>query len=257
MSGTTVRLGKIFGADGRSVVVAMDHGLPGMFPLGHLADPATLLQDITAAGADAILTTPGIAKRFAPHLGRLGLILRLDGGATSIGEAPRRSSLIASVEGALRLGADAVAVMGICGTGDEGQSLATLGAVATECRALAVPLMAEMLPLGFGGDPDVEQLAVAARIGAEMGADIIKTKYLGPSEAYRQVTETCFAPVLVLGGSQRDLNQVTGTIEEALGAGAAGVAIGRNVWRSGDVRAAVGAIVDAVRPRTAGGDPRS
>lgn len=249
MSGTTVRLGKIFGADQRSVVVAMDHGLPGMFPLGHLADPATLLQAIGAAGADAILTTPGIAKRFAPYIGKLGLLLRIDGGATSIGDAQRRSSLIASVEGALRLGADAVTVMGVCGTDDEGDSLATLGAVASECRTLGIPLMAEMLPLGYGGDPDVEQLALAARIGAEMGADIIKTKYLGPPEAYRQVTDTCFVPVLVLGGSQRDLSQVTHTIGEALDAGAAGVAMGRNVWRSGDVRSTVGAIVDAVRPR--------
>lgn len=248
MSGTTIRLGKIFGADRRSVIVAMDHGLPGMFPLGHLTDPATLLEDIAAAGADAILTTPGIAKCFAPYIGRLGLILRLDGGATSIGEAPRNTSLIASVEDALRLGADAVAVMGICGTEDEGKSLATLGAVVTECRALEVPLMAEMLPLGFGGAPDVEQLAIAARVGAELGADIIKTKYVGPPEAYRQVTETCFAPVVVLGGNQRELSQVINTIGEALGAGAAGVAMGRNVWRSGDVRAAIGAIVAAVRP---------
>lgn len=253
MSGTTVRLGKIFGADRRSVVVAMDHGLPGMYPLGHLADPAQLLQDIAAAGADAILTTPGIAKSFAPYIGRLGLILRIDGGATSIGDAQRRSSLISSVEDALRLGADAVAVMGICGTDDEGASLAALGAVVTECRTLAVPLMAEMLPLGYGGDPDVEQIAVAARIGAEMGADIIKTKYLGPPAAYRQVTETCFAPVLVLGGSQRELSSVTATIGEALAAGAAGVAMGRNVWRSGDPRATIAAIVDAVRPRTQGG----
>jgi DhnA family fructose-bisphosphate aldolase class Ia len=110
-----------------------------------------------------------------------------------------------------------------------------------------------MLPLGYGGEPDVEQLAIAARIGAEMGADIIKTKYLGPPAAYRQVTEACFAPVLVLGGSQRDLSSVTATIADALEAGVAGVAMGRNVWRSGDVRATIGTIVDAVRPRSQGG----
>lgn len=247
MSGITVRLGKIFGADRRSVVVAMDHGLPGMFPLGHLKDPAGLLAAIAAGGADAVLTTPGIAKRFAAHLGGLGLILRLDGGATNIGEAPRASSLIASVESALRLGADAVAVMGMCGTDDEAHSLRTLGEVATECRALGMPLMAEMLPLGFGGDPSIAQLAMAARIGAELGADIIKTKYLGPSDAYREVTETCFAPVLVLGGSEREMADVTATIRDALAAGAAGVAMGRSVWRSGDVPAAVNAIVSTVR----------
>ncbi len=245
-TGTTVRLNHIFGADGKTVIVAMDHGLPGMFPLGHLNDPASLLAAIRAAGADAILTTPGRARHFAGHLGTLGLIVRLDGGATSIGDVERSSSLIATPEDALRMGADAVAVMGFCGTHDESKSLRTLGEVATECRALELPLMAEMLPLGFGGDPTIEQITMAARIGAEMGADIIKTKYAGPPETYRQVTETCFAPVVILGGSERDLSQVTGTIDEALGAGAAGVAMGRSVWRSADARASVGAIVESV-----------
>lgn len=245
-AGTTIRMNRIFSRDARSVVVAMDHGLPGMFPLGRLADPESLLGAISDAGADAILTTPGLARRFAPFIGKLGLIVRLDGGATAIGNAPRSSSLIATPEDALRLGADAVAVMGFCGTDDEAKSLATLGKVATECRSLDLPVMAEMLPLGFGGDPTVEEVAMAARIGAEMGADIIKTKYIGSQEEYQQVTETCFAPVLILGGSERDLSQVTNTIGEALTAGAAGVAMGRSVWRSDDVRTAVARIVAAV-----------
>ncbi len=259
--GTEIRLNRLFGRDGKSVVVAMDHGLAGMFPLGHLAHPASLLAAIAEGGADAILTTPGLARRFAPHIGGLGLIVRLDGGATPIGNVPRASSLIATPEDALRLGADAVAVMGFCGTEDEARSLATLGKVATECRALGLALMAEMLPLGFGGEPTGEEVAMAARIGAEMGADIVKTKYVGPQAAYRQVTEACFAPVLVLGGSERELGELTGTIDEALGAGAAGVAYGRSVWRAADARGVVGAIVGAVhgpagrRPGAAGVTP--
>ncbi len=249
MTGTQIRLNHIFGRDGKSVVVAMDHGLPGMFPLGHLADPASLLDAVAAGGADAILTTPGLARRFAPHIGKLGLIVRLDGGTTPIGDAPRSSSLIATPEDAMRLGADAVAVMGFCGTEDEGRSLATLGKVATECRALELPLMAEMLPLGFGAEPTVEEIALAARIAAEMGVDIVKTKFVGPQEAYRQVTETCFAPVLILGGSERELGQVTDTIGQAVAAGVAGVAMGRSVWRSSDVRGTVGAIVAALHGR--------
>lgn len=247
-SGVTVRMNRIFGDDGRSVIVAMDHGLPGMHPLGHLQDPGALIDAIVAGGVDAILTTPGIARRFAGHLGRIGLVVRLDGGATSIGDVPRTSSLIASVEDAARLGADAVAVMGFCGTPDEGASLATLGDVAVECRALEMALMAEMLPLGFGGEPTVEEIAIAARIGAEMGADIVKTKYAGPPDAYRQVTEACFAPVLVLGGSARDLSEVVREVDHAMAGGAAGVAIGRNVWRAPDVRSAVAAIVASVHP---------
>lgn len=228
----TIRMNHIFASDGRAVVVAMDHGLPGMTPLARLKKPGQLLQHIRAGGADAILTTPGIAAHFAADIGKLGLIIRLDGGATTLSDSFGAMQLIASVEDALRLGADAVAVMGFCGTPDESDSLRTLGQVAAECRALGMPLMAEMLPLGFMGKPTVEQVALAARIGAELGADIIKTKYVGTPDTYVEVTDSCFAPVLILGGSTKSPDGVLTEIQDALAAGSAGVAIGRNVWQS-------------------------
>lgn len=231
-AGKTIRMNRIFASDGRSVVVAMDHGLPGMAPLAALKDPTNLLQQIRAGGADAILTTPGIAAHFSADIGKLGLILRLDGASTTLSDHFGRMRLIASVEDAMRLGADAVAVMGFCGTPDEGDSLHTLGLVATECRRLGIPLMAEMLPMGYSAKPTVEQIVLAARIGAEMGADIIKTKYAGTPETYRQVIESCFAPVLVLGGSAKQPDAVIAEMREAMAAGSRGVAIGRNVWQA-------------------------
>lgn len=242
----TIRMNHIFASDGRAVVIAMDHGLPGMTPLGALKDPAHLLREIRAGGADAILTTPGIAARFAADIGKLGLIVRLDGGATTLSQSFGAMQLIASVEDALRLGADAVAVMGFCGTPDESDSLRTLGMVAKECRTLGVALMAEMLPLGYQGKPTVEQVVLAARIGAEMGADIIKTKYVGSAEAYAEVIETCFAPVLVLGGSAKAPEAVMSEIRDAIRAGSAGVAIGRNVWQAPDPAAVTREIAQAV-----------
>ena len=244
--GKQIRLHRIFSRDKKAVVIAMDHGLPGMRPLGNLSNPGRLIDQIAAGGADAILTTPGIAARFADHFGRLGLIVRLDGAVTTLGEDFSGMRLIASVEDALRLGADAVAVMGFCGTPDERDSVETLGQVAIECRRLGIPLLAEMLPLGFAAKPDVSQLALAARIGAEMGADIVKLKYGGPPEAYREVTETCFAPVLVLGGGARSPDDVLQEIRDAVRAGASGVAIGRNVWQHGDVGKMTRSIVEIV-----------
>jgi DhnA family fructose-bisphosphate aldolase class Ia len=245
-TGKTVRLNRIFSNDGRAVVIAMDHGLPGVRPLANLTKPEELIEQVVAGGADAILTTPGIAARFAGQIGRLGLIIRLDGGVTTMSESFSGMKLIASVEDALKLGADAVAVMGFCGTPDETSSLETLGRVAVECRRLGVPLMAEMVPLGFQGEPNVSQLAMAARIGAEIGADIIKTKYLGPPEAYRAVTDTCFVPVLMLGVSARSRVNVLNEVRYAMSAGVAGVAMGRNVWQSADVIAMTHAIAEAV-----------
>lgn len=244
----TIRLNHIFAPDRRSVIVAMDHGLPGMAPLGHLTHPDKLLEQIKAGGADAILTTAGVASQFAGSIGHLGLIIRLDGAATTLGKNFGDMRLIASVEDALRLGADAVAVMGFCGTDDEGSSLETLGLVADECRRLGMPLMAEMLPMGFQAKPTVQQLTVAARIGAELGADIIKTKYAGTPDEYRQVTDTCFVPVVILGGSSRSSGEMISEVNDAMSAGSAGVAIGRNIWQADDVIARTRSIAQAVHP---------
>lgn len=245
-AGKIIRLNHIFAPDQRSVVVAIDHGLPGMGPLGHLTHPGILIQKIKAGGADAILATPGVAAQFAAEIGHLGLIVRLDGASTTLGRSFGDMRLIASVEDAMRLGADAVAVMGFCGTDDENSSLETLGKVATECRKLGMPLMAEMLPLGFAAKPAVQQITLAARIGAELGADIIKTKYAGTPDEYREVTETSFVPVVILGGSARSSDEVITEVKNAMQAGSAGVAIGRNIWQADDVAAKTRSIADAV-----------
>ena len=136
--------------------------------------------------------------------------------------------------------------MGFCGTADETTSLETLGKVAVECRRLGVPLLAEMLPLGYGASPSLTQLVQAARIGAEMGADIIKLPYVGPAEAFREVVETCFVPVLVLGGGAKTEGDMLTQVQDAMSIGAAGVAIGRNVWGREDAAAMTRSIAHAV-----------
>lgn len=240
------RLRRIIKFDGRALIVALDHGLPGVSPLVHLTQPAGLLETLIASGADAILTTPGIAARFAGRLGSMGLIVRLDGASTSLSQAPTEMRLIASVEDALRLGADAVALMGFPGAPDESNSLHTLGSVAVECRRMGLPLMAEILPLGYSARPDIEQLKIAARIGAELGADLIKTRYVGPPEAFRQVIENCYAPVLILGGSSRSPDEVAQDVQAALQAGAAGAVVGRNIWQAEDPGRVTRMLVQAV-----------
>jgi class I fructose-bisphosphate aldolase len=57
------RLGKVFHSDGKSVIVAMDHGMgmPVNPALDHIGD---VLRSVVKGGADAILTTFGIAEKF-------------------------------------------------------------------------------------------------------------------------------------------------------------------------------------------------
>lgn len=104
----TRRINRIFKPDGRALIVAFDHGmLDG--PAPGMEQPAATLEMIAAGGADAILTTYGTATRFAREIAPLGLILRMDGGGTKLGQMGPGSQFY-TIEDALRLGADAVAV---------------------------------------------------------------------------------------------------------------------------------------------------
>ncbi|MEW6522725.1 MAG: hypothetical protein AB1445_03980 [Bacillota bacterium] len=227
------RLGRILRPNGRSLIVAVDHAVL-MGPARGLEKPGKLLEAVVDGGADAVLTTFGVARNFGRQLAQTALILRADGGSTMLGQ-PAAMSQIYSVEAALQLGAEAVACMGFPGSRWEGQTLPYLAALAAECDRWGMALMAETLPRGFEGGDDARtpgNLKLAARIGAELGADFIKTQYPGTVEAMREMTETCYVPVVVLGGSRMETDrQCLEVVRAALDGGAAGVAMGRNIWQ--------------------------
>lgn len=229
------------------MIIAMDHGL-ALDVLPELADVGTVLSSIIRGGADAVLLSYGVAQKYGEILKGTGLIVRLDGGSTCLSNRPG-GSLLYSVEDALRLGADGVACMGFPGAENEGETLGNLAQVAAECSYWQVPLMAEMLPGGFAPDPSntLENIKLVSRIGAELGAHIIKTTFAGSQGEFREVVTGCFTPVVVLGGDQtNDIKGLFKTIEQALAAGAAGVAIGRNVWKSREPERITRALVELV-----------
>ncbi len=227
-----LRARRLFGPDKRSVIVAMDHA-SFMGPLAGLEDPGRLIASVAAAGADAILTSYGVAKTFGDCFGRAGLILRADGGSSSRNPQSSPMRRVFSSADALRVGADAVACMGMIGFPEEASSLRVLTDLVNECGPLDLPVMAEMLVQhDGGGSPTPSDLGVAMRNGVELGADWIKTAYAPPAAEYRQALQTCYRPVVVLGGSKADEDRLLlESIAEALDAGAAGVAIGRNIWQ--------------------------
>lgn len=225
----TRRLQHLFKPDGRTFIVAMDHGTNAGAPPG-LEHPAETIARITAGGADGVIVNYGVARQFARELAGLSLILRLDLAPTILGQG-HTSQLIYGVEEALRLGADAVIVNAGPGKGVEETTLPQLATIARQCDIWGLPLIGEISPGGFDSDPGIRTLAniqLGARIASELGVDIIKTIY---QPGFQAVTGTCFVPVVVLGGAKTDDEQsFLVAIKDALEAGAAGVAIGRNVW---------------------------
>ncbi|HUH99102.1 MAG TPA: hypothetical protein VLZ89_17205 [Anaerolineales bacterium] len=238
----TRRLKRIFQTDGRTLIVAFDHALTEG-PVKGMEAPAGMLEQLGTNGMDAILTSYGIATRFANELARTGLILRLDVGGTKLGRMGPGSQYF-PVEAALRLGADAVAVSAFPGTAEERETLKTLAKVVMEAHQWGLPVMAEMQPGGFDAGADVctpENLGLSARIAAELGADWVKIPY---TDRFEQVVQTCYVPVVMLGGVKiNDHRRLFQTVWDARQAGSAGVAIGRNIFQADDPPAVVKALV--------------
>jgi class I fructose-bisphosphate aldolase len=226
------RMHRLFRADGRSLIVAMDHGMGAKVPAA-LQAPEAVLEAVIAGGADAVLTTPGMLKRFWPCFGAVGIVLRVDGRSTELATQKCGPRLLFSVEDALRLGADAVACMGYPGTNWEAESLANIATLAAQGAAWNVPVMAEMIPGGFAdvAAHTADNIRFAVRVGIEWGADFIKTKYTGSEASFREVTRHAYRPVLVLGGGKvEDTRAFLASVKCAMDGGARGAVIGRNVW---------------------------
>jgi DhnA family fructose-bisphosphate aldolase class Ia len=231
------RLHHIFREDGKTLIVAMDHA--ALFgTMGGLEQPGEAIRKVRDGGADAILTTYGVSKQFAREIGGMGLILRMDGGTSSLAQERGPLQLIYQVDDALRLGADAVGTMGFPGSRFEAQMLPYLSKLVGQCAEWNIPVMAEMLPGGFENPKELwtpKNVADACRIGAELGVDFIKTTYTGDVESFARVIEQVYVPVVVLGGTKSDdprdlLEQIYGAMQ----AGACGVACGRNIYQCHD-----------------------
>jgi fructose-bisphosphate aldolase/2-amino-3,7-dideoxy-D-threo-hept-6-ulosonate synthase len=137
----------------------------------------------------------------------------------------------------VRLGADGVSVHINVGAPDEDKMLTKLGKVSDECEIYGMPLLAMMYPRGpkILNEHAFDVVAHAARLGAELGADIIKTNYTGDIDSFRAVVECCPVPVVIAGGPKAKTAQDTlQTTFEAIKAGGAGLSIGRNIFQHED-----------------------
>lgn len=215
------RMHHIFAPDGRAVIVAMDHARSG--PVGGLEHAADAVSRVVAGGADAILMTYGMARAVAGVLGATGLIMALDS-EDEIADY--------GVEHAVRFGADAVELKVFPGNPRE-TKLADLRRLAARCSEWGMPLMAEPIPVSFEETSahTVENVAKAARVAAEAGADFVKVHYVGDVSSYRQVIESCYVPLLVLGGpAKEDPRGALQMAADALEAGACGAVFGRSIF---------------------------
>ena len=232
--GKGIRLERIIDRDSRrTVIVPMDHGVT-VGPIAGLVDMCKAVDNMALGGANAVLGHMGLPLHGHRQHGKdVGLILHLSG-STVWSPDPNTKVLVNTVENAMRMGADGVSVHINIGAEDESVMLRDLGHVSVKCMEWGMPLLAMMYTRGekLKSESEPEAVAHAARIAAELGADLVKVTYPGSEDAHRTVCEGCPIPVLIAGGEKAENDrEVLETVKASLNAGGAGVCIGRNAFQ--------------------------
>ncbi|HXX33772.1 MAG TPA: 2-amino-3,7-dideoxy-D-threo-hept-6-ulosonate synthase [Thermodesulfobacteriota bacterium] len=237
MIGKKIRMERIIDRNSRkTVIVPMDHGVT-IGPVAGLINMQETINAVATGGANAIILHKGLVEAGHRRKGRdVGLIIHLSA-STQMAPDPNSKTMVCTVEEAIKLGADAVSIHVNLGSDDERSMLEDLGRVAKVASEWGMPLLAMMYTRGpkVKSEYDVKLVKHAARVGAELGADIIKVVYTGAAESFQEVVEGCFVPVVIAGGEKMGNDEdIIEMVKGAMAAGAAGVSIGRNVFQHKD-----------------------
>ncbi len=249
MFGKNIRIERIIDRDsGNAVIVPMDHGI-SVGPIPGLIDMKSTVSNVVEGGATAVLMHKGIVPQGHRTVGRdVGLILHLSA-STDLGISSNSKVLVATVEEALKLGADAVSMHINVGAETEPKMLEDLGMVSRKCSEWGMPLIVMAYPRGprIKDQFDPQAVAHAARVAMELGADIVKCSYTGDIDSFRDVVKGTLAPIVIAGGpkmsSDDDILQM---VHDSVQAGGHGVSIGRNVFQHRNVEGMTRAISDIV-----------
>ena len=235
--GKKIRLERIFNRETkRTIIVPMDHGLTVGPIKGIEKNLGDMVNKIALGGANAVLGHVGIPlyahRGYGPDI---GLILHLSG-STSISPDSNLKVLVNTVLEAVKFGADGVSIHINIGTKSDPEMLETLGSVARNCRDLGMPLLAMMYPRGdnIEDEYNVEVVKIAARVAAELGADIVKTNWTGDPDSFKEVVDGCMIPVIIAGGEKAGIKEILEITKQSVDVGGAGVAYGRNIFQSDD-----------------------
>ena len=232
--GKSIRLERIVNRDtGRTIIVPLDHGV-SVGPIAGIEDMRETVTGIVSGGANAVLMHKGVVRCGHRARGRdVGLIIHLSA-STSLSPFPNAKTLVCTVEEAVRLGADAVSVHVILGDETEAKMLDDLGLVTEAAVSWGMPVLAMMYARGpkVKNEFDADVVAHCARVGNELGADIVKVPYTGDPDSFAKVVAGCCVPVVIAGGPKIDSRRgLLEMIANSVLAGGAGLSVGRNIFQ--------------------------
>jgi len=213
-------------ADGRTVMLAVDHGY-FLGPTSGLYKPEETVMPL-APYADTLMLARGVLRNCIDTSVDTPIVLRVSGGNSVLEEDLSNETIITSTEECIRMNAAGMALSIFVGSPHQHQTIANLGRLVDEGERYGIPVIA-VTAVGKDMVRDARYLALASRIGAEMGAHIVKTYYC---DNFEHVTGTCPVPVVMAGGKKLPEREALEMTANAMARGAAGVDMGRNIFQS-------------------------
>jgi fructose-bisphosphate aldolase, class I len=234
-SGKAYRMGRIFGPDGKTVVLPLDHGsMLGRVP--GLEDPVKALATFLSLSCDGFLIGPGVAARSVSLFANRGAPARLltidsywNAGQTGT------TAMISDVQTAAALGADAVKILMPWNVPApvRAATVSMLSSVVAAAAPFGIPVMAE--PIAFEMERGPEAVKIegdGCRVAMELGVDILKVAYPGDVETLAAWRSELQLPIVMLGGPKSGTTEdLLAMVADAMKAGANGIVIGRRVWQ--------------------------
>ncbi|MAF36543.1 hypothetical protein CL622_05505 [archaeon] len=219
---------------GNALFLAYDQGLehgPTDFNDKNV-DPLYVIKLAKQGGFNAFICQKGIAQAYRQQI-KVPLIIKLNG-KTNLVKGEPISNQVCSVKEAKRLRAAAVGYTLYIGSELEAEMFAEFGHIQEEAHKLKLPVVAWIYPRGSGVSKRREKtlMSYAARVGLELGADIIKIKYNGnPKDLAWAVKCAGKTKIVISGGMKTGEAQLIKQVKEIKKSGCLGLAIGRNIWQ--------------------------
>jgi len=212
--------------DGRTVMLAVDHGY-FLGPTTGLEKPELSVMPL-APYADTLMLTRGVLRQCIDSTTTAPIVLRVSGGNSVLEDDLSNETIITSTEECIRMNAAGMALSIFVGSPHQHQTIANLAKLVDAGERYGIPVIA-VTAVGKDMVRDARYFALASRIGAEMGAHIVKTYYC---EDFERVTGTCPVPIVMAGGKKLPEREALEMTARAIAGGAAGVDMGRNIFQS-------------------------
>lgn len=224
--GMKARLSQIFAADGRTIMLAFDHG----YIMGSTAglERLDLVIPPLMDHADCLMATRGALRTCIPADNRKAIALRCSADSSVLKDDMSMGVIGTDIEEALRMNASCMAVQCFIGSAAEIASLHNLSYYINKGERYGIPVLG-VVAVGKEMERTTRYFALATRLLAEQGAHIIKTYYC---ENFEQITAACPVPIVIAGGKKVPEPEALDMAYRAVNEGAAGVDMGRNVLQA-------------------------